>query len=141
MRQARDLRPSVGFMIQCPSTLDPLGFSQGTSTRKCRGNRPCRRQQIRDLQPKETMKRKDSFLMQNVGGENLLVPLGSRVVDMNGMVILNETGSLVWTLLEEDRSVEDLATAVAERFDVDFERAFADVRSFLDEIARMGLVE
>jgi len=79
--------------------------------------------------------------MQNVGGENLLVPLGSRVVDMNGMVILNETGSLVWTLLEEDRSVEDLATAVAERFDVDFERAFADVRSFLDEIARMGLVE
>ena len=86
------------------------------------------------------MKRKDDFLMQNVGGENMLVPLGAQVVDMNGIVILNDTGSFVWTLLAEDRSVDDLAAAVAERFDVDLERANADVRSFLDELARLGLL-
>jgi len=86
------------------------------------------------------MKRKDDLLMHTVGGENLLVPLGSRVMDLNGMVILNNTGRFIWTLLAEERSVDDLATAVAERFDVDLECAAADVRSFVDELARMGVL-
>ncbi len=87
------------------------------------------------------MKRKSDFMMQNVGGENLLVPLGSQVVDMNGLVTLNATGRCVWELLAQDRSVDELAAAVTERFDVDRERARADVQTFLDEIARMGLLE
>ena len=79
--------------------------------------------------------------MQNIGGENLLVPLGLQVMDMNGMVILNDTARYVWELLVEDRSVEELATVVAERFDVDPERAHADVKTFLGDIIRLGLLE
>lgn len=80
-------------------------------------------------------------MLQSVGGENMLVPLGSQVVDTNGMVILNSTGRYVWELLAEDRSVDELATAVVERFDVDRERARADVQAFLDDITHIGLVE
>jgi hypothetical protein len=87
------------------------------------------------------MKRKDDFLMQNVGGQNLLVPLGSRVMDMNGVVTLNETGVFAWNLLEKDCSADELAAAVAERFDVSPERASADIQTFVDEIAGMGLLE
>lgn len=93
------------------------------------------------LNLEKKMKRKSDFMMQNVGGENLLVPLGSQVVDMNGLVTLNATGRCVWELLAQDRSVDELAAAVTERFDVDRERARADVQTFLDEIARMGLLE
>jgi hypothetical protein len=89
----------------------------------------------------EKMKRKDDFLMQNVGGQNLLVPLGSRVMDMNGVVTLNETGVFAWNLLEKDCSADELAAAVAERFDVSPERASADIQTFVDEIAGMGLLE
>ena len=39
------------------------------------------------------MKRKDDFILQNVGGENLLVPLGAQVMDLNGLVTLNGTGA------------------------------------------------
>lgn len=87
------------------------------------------------------MRRKSDFILQELGGENLLVPLGAQVVDMNGLVILNATGRCAWELLAEDRSVDDLAVVVAERFDVDPERARADVLTFLDEIARLGLLE
>jgi hypothetical protein len=87
------------------------------------------------------MKRKGDFIMRNVGGENLLVPLGAQVMDMNGMVILNDMARCVWELLAQDRSVDELAVAMAERFDVDRERARADVQSFLDEITRLGLLE
>jgi hypothetical protein len=87
------------------------------------------------------MKRKDDFILQNVGGENLLVPSGQRVVDLNGLVILNATGKFLWELLAEDRSVDDLAKQVVERFDVDQDCARIDVETFMHDIEGMGLLE
>ena len=87
------------------------------------------------------MKRKADFIMQNVGGENILVPLGAQVMDMNGLITLNDTAACVWGLLDEERSLDELTAAVAEGFDVDSETARADVRAFLDDITRLGLLE
>lgn len=87
------------------------------------------------------MKRKADFIMHNIGGENLLVPLGAQVMDLNGLVILNGTGACVWNLLAEDRTADELASAVAEQFEVDAATAQADVQTFLDDIARLGLLE
>ncbi len=87
------------------------------------------------------MKRKDDFVLQNVGGEYILVPIGQRVLDLNGIITLNPTGHHVWELLAERRSVEELTAGVVEHFDIEPERARADIKIFLDEIFRLGLVE
>ena len=87
------------------------------------------------------MKRKNDFIMQDVGGENLLVPLGAQVMDLNGLITLNDTAACVWELLAAERSLDELTAAVAERFDVDPETARADVQTFVDEIAKIGLLE
>jgi hypothetical protein len=87
------------------------------------------------------MKRKADFMMQNVGGENLLVPLGAQVMDLNGIITLNDTAACVWELLAEERSLDELTAAVAERFDVAAGIARDDVRTFVDEITRLGLLE
>jgi hypothetical protein len=87
------------------------------------------------------MKRKSDFILQNVGGETLLVPLGAQVMDLNGLITLNGTAACVWELLAADHSIDELTAAVAERFDVDRETARADVRIFVHEIAKMGLLE
>jgi len=76
-----------------------------------------------------------------VGDESVLVPLSAQVVDTNGLVVLNVTGRCVWEMLKDERSVQDLAAGVAERFDVPLDQALADVTVFLDEIGRMGLLE
>lgn len=87
------------------------------------------------------MKRKADFMMQQVGGEHLLVPLGAQVMNLNGLLTLNETGACVWERLAEERSLDELAAAVAERFDVPNATARADVQTFVDEITRLGLLE
>ena len=87
------------------------------------------------------MKRKADFMMQNISGEKLLVPLGAQVMNMNGLVTLNDTAVCVWGLLAQERSLDELTAAVTERFDVIPERARADVQAFLDEITRLGLLE
>jgi hypothetical protein len=87
------------------------------------------------------MRRKEDFLSQNVGGQAFLVPLGAKVRDMNGMILLNATGSYIWDLMAEDRSVDELAAAVAARFGVNRERAHVDVQAFVEEVIRQGLVD
>ena len=87
------------------------------------------------------MQHKDDFLLQTVGGRHLLIPIGARVMDMNGLVALNATAAHVWQLLEEQRTLEELVTALSARFDVDEATARADVSALLDVISDMGLLE
>jgi hypothetical protein len=87
------------------------------------------------------MKRSEHFLLQNIGGQDLLVPLAAKVMDMNALITLNATGRCVWELLGEDRAVEYLVAEVAKQFDVDSARARADVVAFLEDLGRLGLLE
>ena len=80
-------------------------------------------------------------MMQNVGGGILLVPLGAQVMNLKGLVTLNDTGACVWKMLVEERSLDELTAAVSEHFDVASETARDDVQAFVDEIARLGLLE
>jgi hypothetical protein len=87
------------------------------------------------------MKRSKDFLLKHVGGQCLLVPIGAKVMDMNALITLNATGRLVWELLAEDLSVEDLVAEVAKEFDADSGRTRSDVQAFVDNLGRLGLLE
>jgi hypothetical protein len=87
------------------------------------------------------MKRSEGFVLQNVGGQDLLVPIGGKVMDMNALITLNATGRHIWELLAENRSEEYLVTEIGEQFDVDLEMARADVQVFLDHLGRLGLLK
>jgi hypothetical protein len=87
------------------------------------------------------MKRKADFLLQKVGGEHLLVPLGAQVMDLNGLITLNETAASIWEMLAEDRRVDELAAVVEAQFEVDAATARADVETFVAQIRQLGLLE
>jgi Coenzyme PQQ synthesis protein D (PqqD) len=87
------------------------------------------------------MKRKPDFMLKEVGGEYLLVPLGAQVRSLNGIITLNATAACVWELLAEERSLDELTAALAKRFNVSAEIARNDARTFVDEITRLGLLE
>jgi hypothetical protein len=55
------------------------------------------------------------------------------------MLGLNATGSLIWSLLAEQRDA-DLAQAVAQRFDVDLQSAARDVADFIGWLRERKLV-
>lgn len=87
------------------------------------------------------MKRKKNFILRTVGGEKILVPIGNEVFDLNGLITLNQTGAFVWELLSEEHTPEELSAAVAEAFNINADAALADMKIFLDEITKMGLLE
>ena len=87
------------------------------------------------------MTRKADFLMQKVGGEHLLVPLGAEVLNLNGLITLNDTAAHVWELLAGRHDVDSLAAGVAAKFDVAPDAARVDVQALVDEMSRLGLLD
>jgi hypothetical protein len=80
-------------------------------------------------------------VMRNVGDEKLLMPSGAQVANLNGLIILNDTAAYLWELLATECSIDELITAVEERFEVAAEVACDDVRAFVEEITRIGILE
>jgi PqqD family protein of HPr-rel-A system len=62
--------------------------------------------------------------------------------DDNKLHTLNATGTLIWELAEKPASLDEIAAALAARFDVDADRARADASAFLaDLLARQIIVQ
>ena len=78
---------------------------------------------------------------RRVAGESILVPIRGNVADMQCLYALDAVGECVWEHLDGTRSVADLAACVTARFDVDPDRALADLQPFLAELLEQGLVE
>ena len=87
------------------------------------------------------MKIKSGFMLREVAGNYIVVAVGSRVKEFNGIINLNETGAFIWGLLEKGATEEELLTALLNEYEVDKEVARADVLSLLDKIREAGLLE
>lgn len=87
------------------------------------------------------LKRNDDFLLRRVGEANILVPLRQKVVNLQGVITLNETGAFIWELLKEERTPDELAEALVEEFDVEFDQAKKDVEEFLKQLKELGALQ
>ena len=87
------------------------------------------------------MKRKDGFVKRSVGGRDVAVAVGQRAATFNGMITLNGTASVLWDALECDRTEAELVEALLREYDVERDRALADVRAFTDALRKAGLLD
>lgn len=76
-----------------------------------------------------------------IAGETLIVPVRAKVGDLSSIYKFNGTGTLIWKLLQEPRTVTEIAVAVAEQYDVELSKAEIDVTGFINEMQSVGLVE
>ena len=87
------------------------------------------------------MKISDKFVLRQVAGSWIVLPVAEKTVDFNGMLTLNETGLMLWKLLEKGSSREALAQALTDEYDVTFAEALADVDEYLGKLERAGCLE
>lgn len=86
------------------------------------------------------MKRCADFLLRDVAGSLVIVPVGAAASAFPGMVTLNATGAYIWELLETEQTVASLADALIARYEVDRETAVADVESFIASLKPIGAI-
>lgn len=87
------------------------------------------------------MKIKDGYILRNVAGSFVVVPIGEAATEFNGMMNLNDTGAFLFEKLIDGISREDLIKALTDEYDVDVETASKDVDSFIEKVEEQNLFE
>lgn len=87
------------------------------------------------------MKIKEGFILRNVAGNNVVVPVGQANLDFNGMMSLNDTGAFLFGKMIEGISREELINAVVEEYGIDEQLAATDVDNFIEKVEGEDLFE
>ena len=87
------------------------------------------------------LKTKENFVLRTVAGQSVVVAVAQASVDFNGMLTLNESGALLWKVLEGGCEKADLTAALLAEYEVDEATAAASVEKFLETIEKAGCVE
>ena len=75
-----------------------------------------------------------------IAGETLIVPITGRVGDLDSIYTLNEVGSRIWQLINDQIKVRQIVESVSEEFEVTREEAERDVIELINSLAEAGLI-
>lgn len=87
------------------------------------------------------MKIREGFLLRNVAGNNVVVPIGQATLDFNGMMSLNETGAFIFSKMLDGTTKEQLIEDLIGEYEVEREIAQKDVDDFIKKVEGEGLLE
>lgn len=90
----------------------------------------------------KTFKLKQGYKIQEIAEEKVLFPVDMANVDFTNMLVLNTTSTfLIQMLLEKAYSKEELATALADQFDVDHSTAESDIEELINTLQNLHILD
>ncbi len=88
------------------------------------------------------MKIKSGFMMRSIAGCKVVVSVGKRSLDFNGIINLNDTAAFLWERLEQGATEEQLTAAILEQYtDVDEATARQSVAEFINTLREAGCLD
>lgn len=87
------------------------------------------------------MIRSEDFLLREVAGSQVLVPVGAAVGEFAGIVTLNGSGVHLWNALETEQTIQSLAAVLMQHYEVSLEQATADAEKFTQKLMEVGAVK
>lgn len=89
------------------------------------------------------MRVKNGFVLREVCGEQVIMGEGVGALDFGKLLCLNETASWLWQKATEmgDFTVESLADALCNEYDIDLEHAKADISAIVAEWQKVNVIE
>ena len=87
------------------------------------------------------MKISKEFILREIAGEYILVPVGKTALTFNGLVTVNEVGALIWGMLEKGSDVSTIVNGILDEYDVDEQTATADVLEFITYLKSNNIID
>jgi hypothetical protein len=87
------------------------------------------------------MKQNPNYLLRNVAGSTVLVPVGEATKDFPGMITMNPTSTYLWEQLTEQKTEADLVQALLDRYEVTEAQAQKDVSEFVKTLTLIGAIQ
>ncbi len=84
---------------------------------------------------------KEGFVLRNVVGEYMLMPVNDKIATFNGTILLNSVSAFIWEQLQSPISREDLLSALLEKYDIDEASAAEDLDAVLAQFKQLELID
>lgn len=86
------------------------------------------------------MKFKKEFILREIVGEYILVPINKSTSKFDGLITTNEIGKFIWENYELSKDEEDLLNKILDEYEVDKEVAKEDLDEFLDKLRQVDII-
>ena len=86
------------------------------------------------------MEFKKKFVLRNIVGETILVPIGQNNEAFNGLITINELGKFIWENIESSKDEDDLLQKILDEYEVEKEVAKADLDEFLQTLKEAEII-
>ena len=87
------------------------------------------------------MKINENFNLRKIAGTWAVLPTGAATLDFTGLLTLNESGCMLWHLLENETTREEMASALTEEYDVSYDEALVDVDEFIAKLTKAKCID
>ncbi len=88
-----------------------------------------------DIAPTSTYKAPDNYSWRDVNNELVVLNLQS-----GEYFTFNDVGRVIWLLLNDGKNVDEIARSITDQYATTEEKARIDVRAFIDNLFRQGLL-
>ena len=88
----------------------------------------------------EKIRRRDGYVLREIMGEYLLIPVSMRDGASSQVATLNEGGKFLWELLERERSIDELVEEMTREYDVSTDEARTDILEFVNHLKENSLL-
>lgn len=87
------------------------------------------------------MRLKDGYELIKIIEEWVVVPVGDKMLAVNGILTLSESGAFLWDKLKNDLNISELVSLLLAEYGVDENTAEIDVNEFVADLKKLGLLE
>ena len=87
------------------------------------------------------MKIREGFILKEIAGSYVVVPVGQDLVDFSSMITLNETGAFFWKLAEKGCTREEMINVCLDTYNVDQAILERDIDKFIQTLTDNSLFE
>ncbi len=86
------------------------------------------------------MKVKSTYILKELGGEYVILPVGQDSINLGGVLKVNEVSAFLFKQLNRDISLEELCSALCNEYEVSREQAMSDILVYIDQLKKYGAI-
>ena len=75
-----------------------------------------------------------------IAGETVIVPIRHDTANLDSIYTLNEIGTVIWNLLDQQASFDQMVQSIAGEYEVSTEQAAEDIYDFLQKLQTAELI-
>ena len=86
------------------------------------------------------MKLEKEFVLRELAGDYVIIPVGKTVIEFNGLITVNEVGVSIWNMLQNEVTFDQIVQGILNEYEVEESVAREDIREFLDQLIDGGIL-